>query len=206
VLVGVHVVGQILHLLVQQCRRLRDALAVLAVDGAGFRLKIGFLITQVLEPVAFDLDDLLQAFLGEGQVIGRQVVCRERISAGAHRGRNLLVDRAGVLLGAAEHHVFEEVGEAGTSRFDFVPAAGPHYRPVRHEAGAVQRDDDRFESVRQDFLPDAVREDGLRVAEPRVDVFRLRFVGGRQPRRGQQGDQRHQEPDRRTVERTMRHG
>jgi hypothetical protein len=161
VLVGVDVVGDVLDLLVEQREGLRDALAVLAVDGARLGLEGRLLVIEVLEPVGLDLDDLLEVFGGEVEVVAGDVIGGVGVRVGADRGHDAVVDGTGIGLRAAEHHVLEEVGEARLAGLHFVAAPGPHDRVVGDDAGAFHRDQDDLEPVREGLPLGLIGEDIL---------------------------------------------
>jgi len=64
----VGIVGRSWQLLFEREPRICRADAIFAVDRARLGLKGRLRVVQVLEPVAFDLDDPLQVFLGEREV------------------------------------------------------------------------------------------------------------------------------------------
>ncbi len=137
------------ELLVERELGLRARLAILAVDGAGLGLERGFGVRQALKPIALELHDLLEILGRHRQVIGRVVVGRIGVRVGADRRDDAAVDVGRETLRAAEHHVLEEVREAGAAGLVLVARARAHDRPVRHEAVARHRHDDDVEAVRQ---------------------------------------------------------
>ena len=70
------------------------------------------------------------------------------------------------LLRAAEHQVFEQVREAGVSRFHLVARAGLHHDVQRHDIGEVRRDRDQAQAVRQILLRVGIGEDLRAVWRP----------------------------------------
>ena len=136
------------ELFVERELGVHPCLAVFAVDGAGLGLEHGLGVGQVLEAIALELHDLLEILGRHREVISRVIVGRIRVRVGADRRDDPVVDVGRKALGAAEHHVLEEVREARAAGLVFVARAGTHDRPVRDEPVARHRHDDDGEAVR----------------------------------------------------------
>ncbi len=65
----------------------------------------------------------------------------------------------GVFGRAAEHEVFEEMGEAGVAGFDLVAGAGLDHDVDGDDVGIVGRDGDEAQAVGQVFLRVGVGKD-----------------------------------------------
>ena len=132
-LVGVHVEGNVADLFAQHFERISHVLPVLAVNGTGFRLEVGKFIVQVLETIAFDVDDLFQILGSEVQMEGGNVVIGEGICVSAKTGHNTVVHTSRILQRAPEHDMLKEVGKPGLPRFHFIAAPGPDHGIVGNE-------------------------------------------------------------------------
>ena len=149
VLVGMAIEGRIAEFLLQHEGRLGLVLAVFPVHRPGLGLELGPAVVQVLEAIGLKLDHLGQVVLGERVVKRRQVLRGEGVGMGPHAVDEAVVNGSRVLLGAAKHHVFEEVGIARAARLDLVAAAGPHDRPVAHQSAAGNRNEEHPQAVGQ---------------------------------------------------------
>ena len=161
VLVGVHIIGDILHLLVQQGKRAGDALPVLAVDCTRLCLKLAFGIRKVPEAVALHFNHLFEIDLRKIQMIGRVVIRRIGIGVGTDIRHQAVIHRPRIFLRAAEHHMFEEVRKSRLAWFVFVPASRTHDGVVRDKPGALHRYYKDRKSVGQDFRCVCVRKEGI---------------------------------------------
>ena len=153
------VVGEFFHFLIEHGERTGDILPVLAIHGAGFGLEHPFFVMEVLEPIAFKLDDPFEIFGGKIVVIRRDVIRGIGISAGPDTGHDAVAHRARVFLGPSEHHMFEKRGKAGFTWLHFVPASGPDNRIVRDKPGAFHRDHNDLQTVGKCFDGIGVRKD-----------------------------------------------
>jgi hypothetical protein len=102
-----------------------------------------------LEAIGLVLDDGRKGLRGAEQVVDRHVLTGEGIGVEAETGDRGVVVLRGVLLGAAEHHVLEEVGVARAALLRLVAAAHTHERVISHEAGRIVAHHDDAEAVRQ---------------------------------------------------------
>src|SRR5260370_40678407 len=71
----------------------------------------------------------------------------------------MLVVVGEVELRPAEHHVFEEMGEARLARLDLIARAGLHGDLERDEIGKAGRNDDDFQPVGKSLFRGGERED-----------------------------------------------
>ena len=147
VLVRVRRVREVVQGLAQQRHRVREVQVVLAEDGAGLGAEVLLGVPQVEEAVGLEVDDGLQRVRARHDVVGGPVRGRERVRVGPDALDHGVVGLGGVLLGAPEHHVLEEVRVAREARLDLVPRAGAHHRVVGDDAGAVVVDADHREPV-----------------------------------------------------------
>ena len=159
VLVRMRRVREVVQGLAQQRHRVREVQVVFAEDGAGLGAEVLLGVAQVAEAVGFEIDDGLQGVRARHDVVGGPVGGRERVRVGPDALDHRVVGLGGVPLGAAEHHVLEEVRVAGEARLDLVPRAGAHHRVVGHDAGAVVVDPDHREPVVELEGGDGERED-----------------------------------------------
>ena len=67
---------------------------------------------------------------------------------------------AGIRVGSAEHHVLEEMGEAGQPLLDLVSRAGAHDRVIGDDPRRVKRHRDHGQAVLERGLLDGVTEYG----------------------------------------------
>jgi hypothetical protein len=134
VLVRVHRVGQVGQALRGLDQRVREVLEVLALDRERLGAELGIAVLEVLEPVRLEREHLVQVRRGEIRVVVRVVVRGVGVLVGA-RGLDARVVLLGrVLLGAAEHHVLEEVREAGLAGLHLVARARLDRDLQRHHA------------------------------------------------------------------------
>ena len=160
-LVGVPGEGRVLHRLLQLEERRGGVLVVLAEHGPGLFLERRLIVLEVLEPVGLDLDGRAQRRGWNRHVIARPVIGREGIGIGAQRLEDVVVLLLRVLLGAAEHHVLEEVGEAREPLFHLVARPGADHRVIGDDSRRVKRDGDHGQAVVQGCLLDRKRKDRL---------------------------------------------
>ena len=156
VLVGVLVERDIGSRLEQREEWARPVLAELTVDSARLGLEVPLAVLEVLEAIALDVDDLGKIDVGDVEVVAGQVIAGERVGIGPHGGDDVVIHRAGVLLAAPEHHVLEEVSEAGDPVLHLVAAAGAHDGPVGHHALGRHGDQQHLELVVQNRAMDFV--------------------------------------------------
>ncbi len=152
--------------------RVRDVLAVLAVDSARLGSENVLAVGEVFEPVAFEIHDEREILSRDRNVIRRQVVGRVRISARTDLCEYLVVDVRGIPLGATEHHVLEEVRKACVAVFELVARSRAHDQPEAHEP-AGHADDDRLEPVVERFRMRRKRDHSPagRLRETRADNY-----------------------------------
>ncbi len=132
--------------------RVRAVLVVLAQNRARLGLEVLDGVLEVLKTVRLDLENLLEIGLRERGVVVRVVVGGVGVLPRARLGENRFVLGRRVLLGAAEHHVLEEVSKAGLARLDLVPRPGLHRNLKRDDVRKSCRDDDDLEAVVEHFL------------------------------------------------------
>ncbi len=162
VLVGVLGEGELPHLLEHRLDGVRNALVVLAQHGQGLGAERVFGVLQVLEAVGLHVHHGGQLAHRADDVVGRPVVGRVGVRIGAHPLEDVVVLVLRVLVGTAEHHVLEEVGEAAVAWLDLVAGAGAHHGVIGHRPRAVVGDDDHLEAVVERGLVDLVGEDVTR--------------------------------------------
>ena len=143
---GEHQVGQAFEHLRD---RVREVLQVLALDGQRLRAKRLFAVAQVLETVGLDLNDFLEVFLRERDVVVGVVVRRVGVLVGARFLKDIGVHIGRVFFRTPEHHVLEEMREAGLARFDFIARTGLDRDLDRDDVGEVRRYDDDAQAVLQ---------------------------------------------------------
>ena len=146
------------YLLVQRLERIRGVLVVFAEDRPRLLLEIIGGVLEVHEAVGFEGHDGVEARRRRQDVIGGEIVGGERVVIGAELLQDRVVALARIGLRAAEHHVLEEVREAGLPRLDLVARAGSHHGPEGQQSGAIERHRHDLESVVQDGEIGAVRE------------------------------------------------
>ena len=94
---------------------------------------------------------------GDRHVIARPVLVREGVGVGPQRLEDVVVLLLRILLGAAEHHVLEEVGEAREPLLDLVARPGADHRVVGDDPRRVERHRDHGQAVVERRLVDRVR-------------------------------------------------
>ena len=160
VLVGMAVESRVAQCLDQALLGVRGAGVILALDDRGPGLERVLGISRVDEPIGLGPDNLLQVIAaGEDDVKAGEVVCRGRIRPGAEPRQEFVVGGLGRLPGSLEHHVLEEMGEAGFARLDLVARAGTDDGVVGDDIGMGQRDGDDLEAVLQFVDPDGEGDD-----------------------------------------------
>ena len=159
--------------------RVGVVLQVLALDRQGLGTELLLGIGQVLEAVGLDLDDLFQVFGGKGDVVVGQVGRGIGVLVAAGLLHHRLVGLGRKLGGAAEHHVFKEVGEAGLAVLDLVARAGLHRNVQRHHAGAVGGHHDHAQAVVQGLHLVGLGEDPVIGGGSRLRQDGRRDQGGR---------------------------
>ena len=82
-------------------------------------------------------------------MIDGHVLAGERVGVQAEARDGLLVLLRRVLLGSAEHHVFEEVRVSGLAFLHFVAATDAHQRVVRDQTRGVVGDENDPQTVRE---------------------------------------------------------
>ena len=159
VLVRVDVIGGVLELLEESGEWIDGALVVLAEDRPRFLLELFFRVFQVLESVGFDLHDLRKRSGAREDVVDGAIDAGVGVGVGAHGAKNLVVPVLGIRLRPAEHHVLEEVSEAGAALFDLVARAHAHHAVVGGKARAVEAHPDELQPIGEVLDVDRVGED-----------------------------------------------
>ena len=159
VTVGVDVVGRLAQGLVGDEEGARAVLAVFAIDRAGLGLEPLFVIVEVHEAIGLELDDGREVVAGDVELIDGHVGRGVGVGVGAQASHDFVVEVGGVLLGPAEHHVFEEVGEAGRALLVLVAGAGSHDRAVGDQARGRGRDHDDLQPIGEGLLRPGVGEE-----------------------------------------------
>jgi hypothetical protein len=118
--IGVHVERCTHHGLVEHKERARDVLAVFAINGTGFGPKIRVGIGEISEAVAFEIHDEREVLCRNRKMVGREIVGRVGIPACADAREDLVVLGGRIALGAAEHHMLEEVRKPGAPGLELV--------------------------------------------------------------------------------------
>ena len=190
VLVGVLVEGQRAQLLEQRQERPGGVLVVLAQDRQRLGAEVGLRVLEVDEPVALEVHHLLELGRRADDVVVGPVVGGEGVRVRAHLLEGVVVLLRRVLLGAPEHDVLEEVGEAAVAGLDLLARPGPDDRVVGDDARAVERDDVDHQPVVEGLLVDLVGKDAALVV----------LAAGRALRRGGQGRDQHEQGEERGGE------
>ena len=122
------------------------------------RLEDVLAVTQVLEAVGFERENLVEVFFGKDRVIDRAVVFRVsvRVRAGALERVVVLLRRD--MLCAAKHQVLEQVREARLARLDFVARPGGDDDVERDDVRVIGRHGDDAQAIRQVVHEILVRE------------------------------------------------
>ena len=143
VLVGVRGVGVVSLDFDQFAQRVGAVLVVFAQHSARFGLEIVFRVREVHEAVGFEFEYLFEILLRAGYVIVGIVIRRVSVLASARARDDLLISVGRVSLGAAEHHVLEEVRESALARFHFVARTRLHGNLERDQVweSGVHHDD-----------------------------------------------------------------
>ena len=147
VAVGALAEGGLVQGLVEHEVRVGDVLVVLAEHRLGLGLEGGLRVLEVLEAIGLEGDDRRERL---GRAVGdeeREVVGGLGVAVhpgGLEHGPVLL---ARVSVGAAEHHVLEEVREAGAPVLDLVARAHAHQGVVGDEAPGASGQENDLEAV-----------------------------------------------------------
>ena len=143
-----------LHALRESAPRIVLAHAQLLQDDGFLRLVLLRVEQEALHAVGLDLERLLPAVRGQLEPICRVIRGRERVVVAAQRRRDQVDGALAEALRALEHHVLEEVRDAGfalllVARADLVPE---HQRDDGVEMALCQ---DHAHAVRERALLDA---------------------------------------------------
>ena len=133
-------------------------LVVFAEYGPRLGAKILRRVLEMLKPVGFQFDYQLKVFLRVSDVIRGVVIACKCISAGSGILQELLVLFVRVILGAAEHHVLEEVGKARLAGFHLVARPGLDDDPEGDQIGKAGRHGDHSQAIGQVVDEVLVRE------------------------------------------------
>ena len=151
-LVGVFLECLVAHHLEQFGGGVGAVLVVFAQHRARFGLESVDRVRQILEAIGLDFQNGVEIFLGESGVVIGVVIGSIGILSRAGFGDDRLIFIRRVGFGTAEHHVLEEVREAGFARLDFVARAGLHRNLQRDDIREAGRHHDHLEAIRQRFL------------------------------------------------------
>ncbi len=137
----------------------RAVLVVFAQDRPRLGLEGGWVVGKVFEAIGLDFQHELEVLIGKRRVVIGVIVGRVRVLTRADSSQDLLVLVGRVELRPAEHHVFEEMGEARLARLDLIARAGLHGDLERDEIGKAGRNDDDFQPVGKSLFRGVERED-----------------------------------------------
>ena len=134
VLVGVRREGLVAHRFVELAQRVGEVLVVFAQ----YRPRLGaedfFGIGKVLETVRLKFEDRLEVLFRKHGVIDGSVVGRVGVGRRARGLHDLVPFFRREFLGAAKHHVLEQMREPGTPRLDLIARADLHDDIERDDA------------------------------------------------------------------------
>ncbi len=177
-------VGRLEHLLLELLLGDGGALLVLAHDGARLGAEARLVVVEVLKAVGLVVDDGRQRFGGAVQMVDGHVLAGEGVGVQPQPGHRGVVLVGGMRLGAAEHHVLEEVGEARAAFLHLVAAADAHQRVVGDEPRRVVGHEHHAQPVGQ-----RVQLGG------KGEGLRGRRAAGSGGRRHERGEEREQHAD-----------
>ena len=148
--------------LVELAERIGAVLVIFAEHGQALGLEDLGRVLEMLEAVGFQHEDVFEVLFGDHRVVVGEIVAGAGVGGGAGLGQGLQVFRLRNLLGAAEHHVFEQVGEAGLTGLHFIARAGLHDDMDGDDVRVVGGDGHQAQAIREIFQGVGIGQDSRR--------------------------------------------
>ena len=121
----------------------------LTEDRLGFCLVAVQWIFQMLKPIGFQFENLIEVVLGKHFVIDGAIVARVSVIVRAGFLQNLVALMRVVMLAAAKHQMLEQVRVTALAFLRFVARAGLHDDLQRYQIRIIGRHRDQPQAIRQ---------------------------------------------------------